>query len=196
MIAIIDYNAGNTRSVMNALERLKAEYILTADPKVIEQSDKIILPGVGHASAAMDQLNKAGLVQVIKEAKQPLLGICLGMQLLFEYSTEGETNCLGLLKGKIHKFDNIQIKVPQIGWNSISKQKNNILFENIKDESYFYLVHSYYAQICTDTIATASYGAEYTVAVQKDNFYGVQFHPEKSGDVGAQLLQNFINLKS
>ncbi len=194
MIAIIDYNAGNTCSVINALERLGIAYELTADHDKIRASDKIILPGVGHAKAAMDNLESRGLVPVLRRATQPFLGICVGMQLMAKLSTEGPTDALDIVDATVQRFDfqDNTIKVPHMGWNKILINKEHYIFEGIADESYAYFVHSYYMPMHDTTISSTRYGIEYSAAIQKDNFVGVQFHPEKSGTVGEQILRNFV----
>ena len=193
MIAIIDYGAGNTRSVMNALDRLKVGYHLTDVAEEILSASKVILPGVGHANHAMQSLKSKDLDQVIKKVENPLLGICVGMQLLFEYSEEGDTVCLGIIKGSIRKFDAGLSIVPQIGWNTI-KYKVNPLFSGLSKQPWFYSVHGYYAELGANTISTSQYGVEYTSTVNKNNFYGTQYHPEKSSTNGRILLKNFIEL--
>ena len=193
MIAIIEYGAGNTRSVMNALDRLNVRYELTDIPEKIMAAEKVIFPGVGHAKHAMNVLKSKGLDEVIRSVTSPLLGICVGMQLLYEYSEEGDTECLGLIKGSIVKFDDNQLIVPQIGWNTIT-HNDNPLFKDLGQSPWFYAVHSYYAKTGEYTAATSTYGVEYCSAVQKDNFFGTQFHPEKSSSNGHQLLKNFIEL--
>ena len=193
MIAIIKYGAGNTRSVMNALDRLNAEYELTDDPQKIISAEKVIFPGVGHAKHAMNVLKSKGLDEVIRSVTKPLLGICVGMQLLYEFSEEGDTECLGLIEGSIVKFDEDELIVPQIGWNTIS-HNGNPLFRELEESPWFYAVHSYHAEKGQYTVATTTYGVEYCSAVQKDNFFGTQFHPEKSSSNGHQLLKNFIEL--
>ncbi len=189
-IAIIDYGAGNVQSVLFALERIGFTGKVTSDPEEIKRADKVIFPGVGEASSAMKMLEGKDLVKVIFQLKQPVLGICLGMQLLCKSSEEGNTNGIGIFDVEIKKFSN-QLKVPQMGWNTIYNLKSP-LFEGISENEYMYLVHSYYAPQNTNSIATTNYGIEYTSALQKDNFYGVQFHPEKSGRVGEQILYNFL----
>jgi len=193
MIAIIEYGAGNTRSVINALDRLNAKYILTDDADVILSADQVILPGVGHANHAMSTLKTKGLDHVIREVKSPLLGICVGMQLLYEYSEEGQIECLGIIEGKIKKFNSKELIVPQTGWNSISFDRHEI-FSGLDSSPWFYAIHSYYAEIGKHTISTSMYGLEYTSAVNKNNFFGTQFHPEKSSTNGNILLKNFIEL--
>ena len=188
-LAIIKYNAGNIRSVLYALERLGAQAEVTDDHEKIRSADKVIFPGVGEASSAMNSLKENNLDKLIKELKQPVLGICVGMQLLCDHSEENDTNCLGIVPVQVKKFT--QLKVPQIGWNSIYDLKTP-LFHNIPEQSYIYNVHSFYAEDSQYTIAKCNYGLEYAAAVQKDNFYGVQFHTEKSAKTGDQILKNFL----
>lgn len=196
MIAIVDYNAGNTRSVINALNRLRIEHKLTADPVEIQNAEKVILPGVGHAKAAMNNLKSRNLVDVLKSIKQPFLGICVGMQLMARMSTEGPTDGLGIVDSTVQKFefDTNEIKVPHMGWNHIHIKEDHALFNGIGDKSYVYFVHSYYMPINEHTICSTSYGFDYSAAILKNNFIGVQFHPEKSGPLGEKLLKNFIEL--
>lgn len=191
-IAIIDYGAGNVQSVLFALERLGFTGIVTNDWNTIKSADKVIFPGVGEAGSAMKKLKESNLDILIPTLKQPVLGICLGMQLLCNSSEEGNTKGLGIFDVAIIKFSN-QVKVPQMGWNTIYNLKSP-LFEGISTNEYMYLIHSFYAPICNETIATTCYGPEYASALQKDNFYGVQFHPEKSGKIGEQILFNFLNI--
>ena len=192
MVAIIDYGAGNTKSLQFALERLGASHILTSDIEKIKQAERVIFPGQGAARSAMTKLIDTGLDQLIPTLKQPLLGICLGMQLLCEYSEEGGVEGLGIIKGSVKRFGGT-VKVPQMGWNSIHDLKSP-LFEGINEGDYMYLVHSYYVPLCKETVATSHYNGPYSVALQKANFYGVQFHPEKSSRKGQLLLQNFLKL--
>ena len=192
MVAIIDYDAGNVRSLQFALERLDVESVLTADPQVIKTAEKVIFPGQGAAGSAMEKLQQTGLDQLIPTLQQPVLGICLGMQLLCDATEEGDVKGLGIISGKVIRFLD-QVKVPQMGWNTISKLQTT-LFNRIKEEDFMYLVHSYYVPLLPETIAQSDYDGAYSVALQKDNFYGVQFHPEKSSTVGSQLLQNFLAL--
>lgn len=192
-IAIIDYGAGNVQSVLFALERLGYTGKITSNANEIISADKVIFPGVGEASSAMKMLYEHDLVKVILQLKQPVLGICLGMQLMCKSSEEGNVNGLGIFDIDIKKFSN-DVKVPQMGWNSIYNLKTS-LFEGISENEYMYLVHSYYASTNKYAIATTNYGIEYASAIQKDNFYGVQFHPEKSGKIGELILNNFLNLK-
>jgi len=191
-IAIIDYGAGNVQSVLFALERLGFEGIVTNDWNTIKKADKVIFPGVGEASSAMKMLVDSGLDVLIPTLKQPFLGICLGMQLMCKYSEEGNTNGLGIFDVNVVKFSN-EVKVPQMGWNTIYNLKSP-LFTGIKENEFMYLVHSFYAPLSENTIAITNYEQEYSTALQRDNFYGVQFHPEKSGVFGEQILKNFLNL--
>ena len=192
MVAIIDYDAGNVRSLQFALERLGVESVLTADSEVIKTAEKVIFPGQGAAGSAMEKLQQTGLDQLIPTLQQPVLGICLGMQLLCDATEEGDVKGLGIVSGKVIRFSD-QVKVPQMGWNTISKLQTT-LFKGIKEEDFMYLVHSYYVPLLPETIAQSNYDGAYSVALQKDNFYGVQFHPEKSSTAGSQLLQNFLVL--
>lgn len=190
-VVILDYGAGNVRSVQFALERLGIDSVLSNDSETILSADRIIFPGQGEAESAMKKLRQYGLDRLLPELKQPLLGICLGMQLMFDASEEGDTKGLGIIHGQVKRFT--QGKIPQVGWNTIEELQGP-LFQNIPELSYMYLVHSYYAPLVTETSATSTYGIRYTVAIQKDNFFGVQFHPEKSSKAGQQLLENFIYL--
>lgn len=192
MIAIIDYDAGNVRSLQFALERLGVVGVLTSDPQKIKAATKVIFPGQGAAANAMEKLRSKGLDQLIPQLKQPVLGICLGMQLLFDSTEEGNVKGLGILPGKVKRFSN-QVKVPQMGWNTIHHLRGD-LFEGIHENDFMYLVHSFYVPLHPATIAESNYGHTYSVAVQKNNFYGVQFHPEKSSKTGNHLLKNFIDL--
>lgn len=191
-VAIIKYNSGNVQSVAFALERLGITPVVTGDVSELQSADKVIFPGVGEASSAMKYLREQNLDKVIVDFKQPVLGICLGMQLMCEKSEEGNTNCLGIFKQNVLKFS-AENKVPQIGWNTISKLKSN-LFKNVCEIEYMYFVHGYYAEKSEFSIASANYGLEYSAALLKNNFYGVQFHPEKSGKIGELILKNFIDL--
>jgi len=190
-IAIIDYGAGNTQSVKYALKRLGCIGVLTSDKEVISNSDKVIFPGVGQANSAMRKLKSKGLDLLIPELKQPVLGICLGMQLMCNFSEEGNTDCLKIFGSNVKKFDN-SVKVPQIGWNTVFDLKTS-LFDSINENEYMYLVHSYYVPILKETVAKTNYGINYSTALKKNNFIGVQFHPEKSGSNGEIVLKNFIN---
>ena len=189
-VAIIDYGAGNTQSVKYALNRIGCEGFLTSDEEEIKTSDKVIFPGVGEASSAMGKLKSFGLDTIIPRLTQPVLGICLGMQLMCDYSEEGNTSCLKIFSTDVKKFD-ISLKVPQIGWNTISNLKGQ-LFNDVSENEYMYLVHSYYVPLINETTAVSKYGVKYSTAIKKDNFIGVQFHPEKSGDIGELILKNFL----
>ena len=191
-IVIINYGAGNIQSIKFAIQRLGFEAILSDNIEEISAADKVIFPGVGEASSAMKKLKSTKLDAVIPTLKQPVLGICLGMQLMCNYCEEGDTKGLRIFDVDVVKFNNM-LKVPQVGWNQIYNLKS-ALFEGIAENDYMYLVHSYYAPLCTETIATTNYGLEYSSALENQNFYGTQFHPEKSGDVGEQILKNFLNL--
>jgi glutamine amidotransferase len=191
-LVIIDYGAGNIKSIQFAFKRLGVDAKLTNNPEEIKNADKVIFPGVGEASSAMQKLKESGLHQLIPQLKQPVLGICLGMQLLCNSTEEGNTKGLGVFNVTIKRFTN-QVKVPQMGWNTITTLKTK-LFKNIKENEFMYLVNSYYAENCSEAIAITNYGLNYASALQKDNFYGVQFHPEKSSLAGEQLLKNFLEL--
>jgi glutamine amidotransferase len=194
-LAIIKYNAGNIQSVLTALERLGVQGEVTDDKEKIMAADKVIFPGVGEASSAMASLQQNGLDAVIRELKQPVLGICVGMQLLCRHSEENDTECLGIVPVEVKKFQSGAevIKIPQVGWNTIYDLKT-ALFQNVPENSYIYNVHSYFADDSEHTIAKCNYGVEYAAAVKKDNFYGVQFHTEKSAENGDKIIKNFLNL--
>jgi glutamine amidotransferase len=195
MTAIIDYGAGNTKSVINLLDRMQETYVLSDQADIILSADRIILPGVGHACAAMDMLRERDLVSVLKQFSRPILGICLGMQLFFDYSEEGETECLGLIDGSVRRFPvNTVQKVPHMGWNTIAIDKGCPLFKKLDNHAHFYFVHSYYADSSPNTIATCEHIITFSAAVFSKNIYGVQFHPEKSGSAGEQLIRNFIEI--
>ena len=189
-IVIINYGAGNIQSIKFAIQRLGFEAILSHNVEEILQADKVIFPGVGEASSAMQMLKSTGLDKIIPQLKQPVLGICLGMQLMCNSSEEGDTNGLGIFDVKVKRFSN-QVKVPQIGWNQISNLKSD-LFKGIKEDEFMYLVHSFYAEKCSEMIAETVYDIPYASALKKDNFYGVQFHPEKSSNAGEKILENFL----
>lgn len=191
-VVVIKYNAGNTRSVSFALERLGIRPEITDNAERILSADKVIFPGVGEASSAMNFLRERKMDILINSLKQPILGICLGMQLMCNYSEEGNVDCLGIFPLQVRKFSGNE-KIPQIGWNNIQALKGN-LFRGIKENDYMYFVHSYYAEIGSHTIARTNYMHEYSSALSRDNFYGVQFHPEKSSLVGGRLIKNFIEL--
>lgn len=192
MVAIIDYNVGNVKSLQFALERLGVKSMLTNDYGLIKKSEKVIFPGQGAASTAMDKLKEVGLDKLIPNLKQPVLGICLGMQLLCENTEEGDVDGLGIIKCNVIKFSD-KLKVPQMGWNKVKKLRTR-LFNKINEGDYMYLVHSYFVPTINETIGQSEYGLTYSVAVQKENFFGVQFHPEKSSSAGSQLLKNFLEL--
>jgi glutamine amidotransferase len=192
MIAIIKYNAGNIRSVQNALSRLGYESVITDDPAVILASEKVIFPGVGEASSAMDYLKKKGLDKTILAVTQPMLGICLGLQLMCEYSEENDTECLGIFNTKVKKFPPLEV-VPHMGWNNFTETKG-ALFRSIENSDDVYYVHSYYAEVNDQTVAVCNYIDSFGAAMQKDNFYATQFHPEKSAGIGVQILKNFLEL--
>lgn len=194
MIAIVDYKMGNLRSVENALRRLGADFTVTADADVIRRADKVLLPGVGNAAEAMDNLRAAGLVEVIRSLRQPVLGICVGMQVMCRHSEEGDVDCLGIFDARVKRFTpSPEVKVPHMGWNKIGNLETK-LFKDLEGGSYVYFVHSYYPELCPDTIATAAHGVMFSAALKYENFYGTQFHPEKSGDVGERIIANFLQL--
>ena len=200
-LVIIKYNAGNIQSVLYALERIGVNAVVTDDYEQIQSAGKVIFPGVGEASSAMRYLNEHKLDAVIKNLQQPVLGICLGMQLMCAYSEENDTTCLGIFDEQVKLFkpdaaatvSGERIKVPQIGWNNIFNLKTN-LFSGLPENSYCYFVHGYYAALGEHTIATADYVQPYSAALHRNNFYGAQFHPEKSAKVGEQILKNFLSL--
>jgi len=192
MIAIVKYNAGNITSVKNAVERLGFECVVTDDAAILKTADKVILPGVGEAASAMKYLKEKRLDEVIKNLKQPVLGICLGLQLLCEFSEERNTQCLGIFNTKVKKFEP-QLKVPHMGWNSLTNP-NSVLYENMLVDEDCYFVHSFYAEICEQTTAVCNYIVPFSASLEKNNFYATQFHPEKSATVGEQILLNFLKL--
>lgn len=200
MVTIIDYGTGNLRSVTNALERLGAAYRLSADPQEIMEAGRVLLPGVGEARTAMQLLRERGLCDTLRSLTQPTLGICLGMQLLCSHSEEGDTECLGVFPNKVRHFDSSDIKVPHVGWNSIHNLKSP-LYEGIEEGAYVYYVHSYFADMSqesdlkTITAATTHYPEPFSGSLAQDNYYGCQFHPEKSGAVGERILANFLKLR-
>ena len=191
-LVIVNYGAGNIQSIRFAFQRLGYSLELSSDPDRIRRADKVIFPGVGEASSAMEKLTHSGLDSLIPELKQPVLGICLGMQLMCRSTEEGPTTGLGIFDVEVLRFDG-KLKVPQIGWNSIHDLKSP-LFEGVRQSEFIYLVHSFYAPLCAETIAVSDYGLPYSAALARDNFFGVQFHPEKSGQAGALMLRNFLKL--
>lgn len=195
MIAIIDYEMGNLRSVGNALDRLGADWKLTSDPEEIRNASRVLLPGVGNDAEAMLRLRERGLCEVIRDLRRPVLGICVGMQVMCRHSEEGDVDCLGIFDAKVRRFpDEEGLKIPHVGWNRINNLESK-LFKDIERGAYVYYVHSYYAPLCPDTIATTRYGSTmFSAALKYENFYGTQFHPEKSGDVGEQIIKRFLEL--
>jgi imidazole glycerol-phosphate synthase subunit HisH len=192
-VAVVKYNAGNVESVKNALNRLGIEPVLSDDPETLRAADKVIFPGVGEASTAMNYLRQRNLDEVIRSLGRPVLGICLGMQLLCGFSDENDTECLGILPYRVRRFSSASQKVPQIGWNNVSQLKGP-LFQEVPEDSFVYFVHGFYVENGAETTATCEYGVQYSAAVEHENFYAVQFHPEKSGPVGARILENFLKL--
>jgi glutamine amidotransferase len=191
-VVIIKYNAGNIRSVLFALERIGVNAIVTDDPEEIRSADRVIFPGVGEASSAMKYLSEKGLDKLICSLTQPVLGICLGMQLMCSFSEENNTKCLGIFDETVKQFSELPgFKVPQIGWNNISALKTH-LFRDIAENEYVYFVHGFYVEACSESICTTDYTQKYSSGLNKDNFYALQFHPEKSGLVGQKILENFI----
>lgn len=195
-VAIVKYNAGNIRSVINGLKRLGINPILTDDPETLMKSDSVIFPGQGEASTAMEYLREHNLDVVIKDLRQPVLGICIGQQLLCKHSEEGDTKCLGIFDVDVKRFcpTRHEDKVPAMGWNEITNLKSK-LYKGFDNDEYVYFVHSYYVPVCDMTIATTNYIQPYSASLHKDNFYSCQFHPEKSGNVGERILKNFIDIK-
>ena len=194
MIAIIDYKMGNLRSVENALKRLGADFCVTADEKIIRAADRVLLPGVGNAAEAMQNLRDADLVDVIRSLRRPVLGICVGMQVMCRHSEEGDVDCLNIFDSRVKRFVPApDVKVPHMGWNQIGNLESK-LFKGLDGGSYVYFVHSYYPELCPDTIATSRHGVMFSAALKYENFYGTQFHPEKSGDVGERIIENFLKL--
>lgn len=192
MIAIVKYNAGNITSVKNAVERLGYSCVVTDDETILKQAEKVIFPGVGEASSAMNYLKEKGLDKVIKNLTQPVLGICLGQQLLCKFSEEANTECLGVFEATVKKFEQ-KLKVPHVGWNNIS-ELNSELYNGISADENFYFVHSFYTEINKDTTAICDYIVPFSASMQKDNFYATQFHPEKSSSLGEKVLLNFLKL--
>ncbi len=194
MIAVVDYDTGNLRSVEEALRRAGAEFLLTADETLLRRADKVLLPGVGEASSAMEKLRERGLNRVIPQLTCPVLGICIGMQLMCLSSEEGNAECMGIFPTQVRRLPALPgLKVPHVGWDSIEELRSP-LFEGITEGSFIYYVHSYAAELCPQAIATTDYGRRFSAALHEGNFYGTQFHPEKSGSVGAAILRNFLAL--
>lgn len=194
MIAIVDYDTGNICSVWNAIKRIGAQYVITDDAEIIKRADKVLLPGVGEASSAMEKLRERGLCEVIKGLTQPVLGICIGMQLMCRCSEEGNTECLGIFDTEVRRFcadKEAGVKVPHMGWNEIHNIKTPLL-DNIKEGEFLYFIHSFAPQMCAEAIAVCENGMQFAAALNKGNFYGTQFHPEKSGAIGELILKNFI----
>jgi len=198
LIIVVDYEAGNLYNVANALRFLGVDFKFSGDPHEVRSAERVILPGVGSARAAMRSLEEQGLTEVIRELDVPFLGICLGLQLLYEKSEEDETCCLGILPGSIRQFDSSVVKVPHIGWNQVDwveSEENGNLLEGISQSAFFYFVHSYYAPVVEDlTLATTEYEVTFSSVIRKDNFVGCQFHPERSGEVGLRLFKNFLEV--
>ncbi|MBD0400353.1 imidazole glycerol phosphate synthase subunit HisH [Flammeovirga sp. EKP202] len=190
-VAILKYNAGNVQSVRYALQRLGIDPILTDNAEELKSADKVIFPGVGEAKSAMDYLKARQLDQLIKDLKQPTLGVCLGLQLMCKHSEERDTDCLGIFDVNVKKFESETLKVPHMGWNNIHDLKTP-LYDGISNDDYVYYVHSYFAELCENTIAVTDYVNPYSASLHKDNFYAAQFHPEKSGDVGQKIIENFL----
>ena len=197
-VALIDYGAGNTRSVLYALQRLGVDALLTADPGKIRKAGRVIFPGVGQAASAMERLRENGLDRLIPELKQPVLGVCLGLQLMCRHTAEGDIPGLGIFDTEVLHFHDYpektaSLKIPHMGWNRVTSRKSDLL-EGIPEGAYFYFVHSYFAGICDDTKGITEYGVPFSAVMEKDNFLATQFHPEKSGVVGEQVLKNFLRL--
>lgn len=192
-VAIVKYNAGNVRSMANALSRIGVDAVITDDPIELRRASHVIFPGVGEASSAMRYLRERGLDKVLGSLTRPLLGVCLGMQLACAISEENDTRCLGKIPESVRRFTSSELKVPHIGWNTITGLSSP-LFDGVADGSYVYFVHGYYVETSERTIATCSYGVDFAAAIREDNFYGVQFHPEKSGAVGQSILENFLRI--
>ena len=196
MTAVIEYDAGNIRSVLDALARLDAgDVVLTPDPELIRSADRVILPGVGDASVVLASLRRAGLASLVCGLTQPVLGICAGMQILCSHTEEGDADGLGVFRTQVRRFrpDDASLKVPHMGWNSLDGMSGP-LFEGMPNPAYVYFVHSFYAEVCEDTVALCVHGLQFSAALQHGNFYGTQFHPEKSGPAGATILANFLKL--
>ncbi len=196
MIGIIDYKAGNIASVRNALNRLNVDSFVSAESEQLSKADGIIFPGVGHAESAMTALQEVGMDQFLRHTELPVLGICLGMQLLYTSTEESKNACLGIIEGRLKKFDSKISKVPHMGWNIVSLKSDHPLLQDLDDNPWFYFVHSYYAPVTSYTIGECEYQRRFSAITAKDNFLGVQFHPEKSGSAGSKILYNFIEMVS
>lgn len=194
MITIIDYGMGNLFSLSSSLMRLNAPFLITSDPEIIKLSDKVILPGVGEASSAMKNITKCGMDEVIKNLKVPVLGICIGMQILCSWSEEGDTECLNIFPSKVKKLCGDGIKVPHMGWNRVFNLKGE-LFKDVNEGEWLYFIHSYAPELCDTSISCTQYGEIFSSSLQNNNFFGTQFHPEKSGDAGEKIINNFMNIK-
>ena len=194
MIGIVDYGAGNIRSLGNALEGLGKPFFVSRDVQELQRAEKLILPGVGEARSAMESLSRVGLLEWLPAIRVPFLGICIGMQILFEHSDERDTACLGIVPGRVARFDSAQVKVPHMGWNSVNLKAPSPLFDGIRDGEFFYFVHSFGAPLVAQTVGSTEYGIKFSSAVQHNNFFGVQFHAEKSGSAGLHVLKNFTEL--
>ena len=194
-VAIVKYNAGNIYSVVNALRRMGIEPMLTDDAEALRKADRVFFPGQGHAGEAMEYLRARRLDEVIRDLKQPVVGICVGQQLLCKHSEEGNTDCIGIFDAEVKRFqpERHEDKVPCMGWQNLYDLKSPLM-EGLGDNPYVYFVHSYYVPVCKETIATADYILPYSASMHKDNFYTCQFHPEKSGKVGEKILENFLNI--
>ena len=195
MIVIVDTGCANLTSVRFALDRLGVEAVVSADPTTIKSADRVLLPGVGHAGFAMGKLEQKGLIEPIKQLEQPVLGICLGMQILLEGSQEGDTACLNLIPGQVKPLDTKYLISPHMGWNTLITLGDETLFKGIEVGDYFYFVHSYAAELSDHTIAECEYGTRFSAAIRRDNYFGVQFHPERSGKKGLQVLKNFLEVQ-
>lgn len=193
-VVIVDAGGANIGSVRYALRRLGAEASLSSDAGVIRAATHVVLPGVGAAAPGMRRLREAGLIDVVRRLARPVLGVCLGMQLLFDHSDEGDVPCLGVLPGRLRRFDGADVRVPHMGWNSLRMERPSRLLAGIRTGEFAYFVHSYAAPVTADTLASCDYGGAFSAVVQCGNFYGAQFHPERSADVGARLLANFLEL--
>ena len=192
-LAIVKYNAGNTVSVINALHRLGVEATVTDSPEELRSADRVIFPGVGEASTAMAYLRERGLDAIIRSLTQPVLGICLGMQLMCSFSEENDTECLGILPYRVRRFESDTLKVPHTGWNRISELRSP-LFAGVDEGSHVYFVHGYYVETGTETTAVTNYGLDFSAGIDRGNFHAIQFHPEKSGEAGARILENFLKI--